>query len=132
MFDQARVDVAMHHFIDDADAFFAGVAQAIDEARLNLPFFHFGGNRFSTAVDDDWAHASRCHEGDVLEHGLGDFGVFHGAAAKFDQDDGVGEILDVRQGFNEDRGFGDEVLHGWHVDVLIRKDGEGNQPFNVY
>src|SRR5438128_1621866 len=111
--DNLRVDFARQDLFDHVHRRLVGQAQALDKAGLQPGGIHRAGDRLAAAVDDHRVDANGFQENDVARDAIANLrvGRVHETAAVFHHERLTAESLDVRQGFQQRRGFGDEVLH---------------------
>ena len=110
--DDLLIHFVVEDLLDDADGILVGDPEALLEDGPEAGFLHPLGNRLAAAVDQHGPEADALHERDVLEHVLDALGVFHGAAAKLNDDGIAPEPLDIGQGLDQDIGFFNDFLHG--------------------
>ena len=88
----------------DVERLGVGDPQAVDELGLLAEAGHHVADLGTAAVDDDRAEADGAQQHDVGGERLGERLVDHGVAAELHDHDAAGELLDVRQRLDEDRG----------------------------
>ncbi len=94
--DEVWIDFLGQDAGDDIDRFVRGDAESADESGFKSGGFHRGGDRFSSAVDDDGIDAGDFQENDVA-HDFGDqLRVFHGRSAHFDEEGFSAKRLKIR------------------------------------
>ncbi len=112
--DDVAADLADQHHAGDVEGLGVGDPQAVDERRLLAePREKFADLR-TAAVHHDGFQADGAKQDDVLCKRLRQCRIHHGIPAKFHDDDGVAETLDVGQGLDERVGppFGREAPVG--------------------
>ncbi len=94
---QLAVDLLVQHLVHHLYGFFAGVAQAVDEQRLDAVLLKLGTDGFAAAMHQQWLQTGSRQKGEVAQSPLDDGRLLHGAAAKLDQDALTLKFLDVGQ-----------------------------------
>src|SRR5262249_33681347 len=97
----AGVDLFQQDADDDVERVVVGVAAALALTRFQAGLGHGAVDRLAAAVDQDGPHADRLHEDDILQRGPQRLGVFHGAAAEFDDRQLVAETANVAEGLDQ-------------------------------
>ena len=104
---QVAVHFVLQRVLYDRDGLGICYAQTADEVRRESFLCHRTADGLAATVDDDGVNARHFHEDDVAEQALYQGGILHRAASEFYEERLTAKPLQIRQGFDQNAGFGD-------------------------
>src|SRR5262249_37127493 len=105
------VDFLEQNANDDGQGFIIRVAAALDFLGVEAGCGHGPVNRLAPAVHQDGSQAHRLHKDHILQNGLQDVALLHGAAAQFDHCQPVAEPADIAEGLDQHISLANGIVH---------------------
>ena len=99
--DERFIDLARQHHPHDLHGFFVGIAQSVDKYRFLAHLFEHFGNFGPAPVHQHDFDADQVQKHDVAHDGIFQFVVDHGVAAVLHDDDFMGIVLNIWEGFRK-------------------------------